>query len=284
MKDFSGKVALITGAAHGIGYAFSLEAARRGMKLALIDIDKDAMETAAQDCRALGAEVLTSHTDVSLYEEVKDSIKATMDRFGRIDLLFTNAGIATAGSILTIPIRDWEWAMAVNTMGVAHYVREVLPIMEAQKTPAHFICTASIAGLRAGMAVNPPYFCSKHAAVSIVESVKAHVEASGSDITVSVFCPMYVATDIADCEKHRPARFWDASDPFYSSEEYIKAREVFRQNIASGMPLENVGKRLFKAIEDNQMYIVTHTVTIPYIEERHRAIEDDAKKELSLKI
>ena len=221
-------------------------------------------------------------TDVSVYEEAKASVQATMEQFGQIDVLFANAGIATAGSILTIPIRDWEWAMAVNTMGIVHYVHEVLPIMEAQKTPAHLMCTASIAGLRAGMAVNPPYFASKHAAVSVAESVKAEVESTGCDIGVSVFCPMYVATDIHNCEKHRPARFWDASDPFYRSEEYIKAREAFRDNVTGGMPLDNIGKRLFQAIEDNQMYIVTHTQTIPYIEERHRAIEADAKKELEL--
>lgn len=282
MKEFNGKVALVTGAAHGIGYAFSKEAAERGMKLALVDIDEPALNQVAEELRSRNAEVLVCVTDVSVYEEAKASVQATMEQFGQIDVLFANAGIATAGSILTIPIRDWEWAMAVNTMGIVHYVHEVLPIMEAQKTPAHLMCTASIAGLRAGMAVNPPYFASKHAAVSVAESVKAEVESTGCDIGVSVFCSMYVATDIHNCEKHRPARFWDASDPFYRSEEYIKAREAFRDNVTGGMPLDNIGKRLFQAIEDNQMYIVTHTQTIPYIEERHRAIEADAKKELEL--
>lgn len=282
MKEFNGKVALVTGAAHGIGYAFSKEAAERGMKLALVDIDEPALNQVAEELRSRNAEVLVCVTDVSVYEEAKASVQATMEQFGQIDVLFANAGIATAGSILTIPIRDWEWAMAVNTMGIVHYVHEVLPIMEAQKTPAHLMCTASIAGLRAGMAVNPPYFASKHAAVSVAESVKAEVESTGCDIGVSVFCPMYVATDIHNCEKHRPARFWDASDPFYRSEEYIKAREAFQDNVTGGMPLDNIGKRLFQAIEDNQMYIVTHTQTIPYIEERHRAIEADAKKELEL--
>ena len=282
MKEFNGKVALVTGAAHGIGYAFSKEAAERGMKLALVDIDEPALNQVAEELRSRNAEVLVCVTDVSVYEEAKASVQATMEQFGQIDVLFANAGIATAGSILTIPIRDWEWAMAVNTMGIVHYVHEVLPIMEAQKTPAHLMCTASIAGLRAGMAVNPPYFASKHAAVSVAESGKAEVESTGCDIGVSVFCPMYVATDIHNCEKHRPARFWDASDPFYRSEEYIKAREAFRDNVTGGMPLDNIGKRLFQAIEDNQMYIVTHTQTIPYIEERHRAIEADAKKELEL--
>ena len=110
------------------------------------------------------------------------------------------------------------------------------------------------------------------------------MESSGLDIGVSVFCPMYVATDIADCEDHRPARFWDETDPFYSSEEYLSAREAFRRNIAGGMPLEHIGTRLFKAIEDNQMYIVTHTDTIPYIESRHRKIEEDAQKEKNIRL
>lgn len=282
MKEFNGKVALITGAAHGIGKVFAEEAARRGMKLSLVDIDAEALPRVKATCEQLGAETLAIHTDVSIYSEVQDSVKKTMERYGQIDLLFANAGIATAGSILNIPIRDWEWAMAVNTMGLAYYIHEVLPILESQKTPAHVLCTASVAGLRAGMAVNPPYFCSKHAAVSIAESVRAQVEADGSDIGVSVFCPMYVATDIADCEQHRPARFCDPDDPYYSSEEYLTAREVFRKNIEGGMPLEGIGKRLFRAIEENQMYIVTHTATIPYIEQRHRAIEEDAHRELNI--
>lgn len=282
MKEFAGKVALITGAAHGIGYSFALEAARRGMRLALVDIDKPAMENAARELRGMGVEVLTCHTDVSVYEEAKASVDAAMKQYGQIDVLLANAGVCTAGSILTMPIKDWEWCLAVNTMGIVHYVHEVLPIMERQRTPAHLMCTSSIAGLRGGMGMNPSYFCSKHAAVSVAESVKSEVETSGSDIGVSVFCPMYVATDLYHCEDRRPARFWDESDPFYQSEEYRTGREVFRKNIESGMALEGIGPRLFKAIEDNQMYIVSHTATIPYIESRHRAIEEDAKKELTL--
>ena len=282
MKEFAGNVALITGAAHGIDYSFALEAARRSMKLSLVDIDVPAMEEAAKELRGMGAEVLTCPADVSVYEEAKASVDATMKKYGRIDVLLANAGVCTAGSILTMPIKDWEWCLGVNTMGIVHFVHEVLPIMERQKTPAHLMCTASIAGLRGGMGMNPSYFCSKHAAVSVAESVKSEVEASGSDIGVSVFCPMYVATDLYHCEDRRPARYWDAADPFYRSEEYQTGRETFRKNIAAGMPLEGIGPRLFRAIEDNQMYIVTHTETIPYIESRHRAIEEDAKKELTI--
>lgn len=282
MKEFKGKVALITGAAHGIGMAFAEEAAKRGMKLALVDIDAEALPGVKATCEKLGAETLALDADVSIYEEVQASVIKAMEQYGQIDLLFANAGIATAGSILNIPIRDWEWAVAVNTLGIAYYVHEVLPILERQKTPAHVMCTASVAGLRAGMAVNPPYFCSKHGAVSIAESVKAQVDTDGSNIGVSVFCPMYVATDIADCERHRPARFCNPNDPYYTSEEYVNARKIFRKNIAAGMPLAKIGPRLFRAIEENQMYIVTHTDTIPYLEQRHRSIEADAKKELVL--
>lgn len=282
MKEFREKIALITGAAHGIGRSFAVEAAKRGMKLSLVDIDAAALAEARTECEALGAEVLAIVTDVSLYEEVHASVEQTLRRFGQIDVLFANAGIATAGSILNIPVRDWEWAVAVNTLSLAYYTHDVLPIMERQGTPAHFMCTASVAGLRGGMAVNPPYFCSKHGAVSIAESVKAQVETDGSDIGVSVFCPMYVATDIANSECHRPARFSEPDDPYYSSEEYVTARNTFAKNIAGGMDAAIIGPRLFKAIEENQMYIVSHTATIPYIEQRHHAIEEDARYELTL--
>lgn len=282
MKEFKKKVALITGAAHGIGRSFAIEAAKRGMKLSLVDIDSESLVEAKAECEALGADVIAILTDVSVYDEVHTSVEKTMERFGQIDVLFANAGIATAGSVLNIPVRDWEWAIAVNTLGLAYYTHDVLPIMERQGTPAHFMCTASVAGLRAGMAVNPPYFCSKHGAVSIAESVKAQIQTDGSDIGVSVFCPMYVATDIANSEKHRPTRFSNPDDPYYSSNEYITARNVFTKNVAGGLAAEKIGPRLFKAIEENQMYIVSHTATIPYIEERHRAIEADAKYELTI--
>jgi len=282
MKNFKDKVALITGTAHGIGRSFALEAAKRGMKLSLVDIDSESLVDAKAECESLGAEVMAILTDVSVYEEVHDSVEKTMKRFGQIDVMFANAGIATAGSILNIPVQDWEWAVAVNTLGLAYYTHDVLPIMERQGTPAHFMCTSSVAGLRAGMAVNTPYFCSKHGAVSIAESVKAQVEADGCDIGVSVFCPMYVATDIANSEKHRPARFSNPDDPYYSSKEYVTARSTFTKNVAGGMDAAKIGPRLFQAIEENQMYIVTHSATIPYIEERHRAIEADAKYELTI--
>ena len=194
MKEFAGKVALVTGAAHGIGYSYCTEAAKRGMKLSLVDIDGPAMEKAAEDFRALGAEVITNLCDVSVYDECKAAIKNTMDHYGQIDTLLANAGICTAGNIVNMPITDWEWAMNVNTMGVVYFVKEVLPIMIAQKTPCHLMITASIAGLRAGMGANPPYFASKHAAVAVAESVQDYVKGTGDDIGVAVFCPMYVHT------------------------------------------------------------------------------------------
>lgn len=281
MKEFKGKVALITGAANGIGLAFAKEAAKRGMNLALVDIDSENLPPAKAAAEEYGVSCLAIVADVSLYDEVKDSVKKTMDTYGQIDLLFMNAGIATAGSLTNIPIRDWEWSFAVNTLSNAYYLHEVFPIMKAQGSSAHIMSTASIAGIRAGMAVNPPYFSSKHGAVSIIESVKAEVMSNKLDIGVSCFCPMYIATDIHNCERHRPARFRNDDDPFYTSEEYLAARAVFEKNIKNGMPIDTVGPRLFKAIEENQMYIITHTATIPYIEERHRTIENDAKKELN---
>ena len=275
MKDFAGKVALVTGAAHGIGYAYAEEAAKRGMKLALVDLETEGLKQAVKDFETLGAEVISFNIDVSVYEDAVKSVEDTMAHYGHIDTLLANAGCCTAGSILEMPIEDWRWCMAANAFGVIHYVIKVLPIMVKQKTPCHIMITSSIAGLRAGMGSNPAYFASKHASMSVAESVKDYVDQSGDDIGVAVFCPMYVHTWLDHCEEVRPERFKNPDEPFYKSENYKIGRETFKKNIESGIPLDIVGPRLFKAIEEGQMYISTHTATIPYVKARHEAIEKD---------
>jgi NAD(P)-dependent dehydrogenase (short-subunit alcohol dehydrogenase family) len=224
----------------------------------------------------------TIYISDAVYEQVKDAVQATMDKWGQIDFVMANAGICGAGDFLNMPVNDWLWAVNVNLMGVVYAVRETLPILIKQGTPCHMTITASIAGLRAAWGANPPYAASKHAAVAVAEDVKALVEARGYDIGVSVYCPMYVHTHLDHCEEYRPERFWDENDPFYKSEDYIKGRETFKKNIEGGLPEETVGPRIFRAVEENQMYIVTHPVTIDFIKARHRAIEADAEYELKI--
>ena len=152
MKEFKNKVAAITGSATGIGRAFAEEAAKRGMRLALIDINTEGLEETKAICEKAGApKVVTIKTDVTKYEEVRFSIMRVMQEYGQLDLMFANAGIATAGWVYNHPPQDWAWAMNTNVLGLTYYVHEVLPIFKKQGTPCHFLFTASIAGLITGL-------------------------------------------------------------------------------------------------------------------------------------
>lgn len=136
MKEFKNKVAAITGSATGIGRAFAEEAAKRGMRLALIDINTEGLEETKAICEKAGAaKVVTIKTDVTKYEEVRFSILRVMQEYGQLDLMFANAGIATAGWVYNHPPQDWAWAMNTNVLGLTYYVHEVLPIFKQQGTP-----------------------------------------------------------------------------------------------------------------------------------------------------
>ena len=284
MKEFKNKVAVVTGAANGIGRAFSEEAAKRGMYLALIDIDVEDLAVTQELCEKAGSpKVVSIKTDVTKYDEVRFSIMRVMQEFGQIDVMFSNAGIATAGWVYNHPPQDWAWAMNTNVLGMCYYIHEVLPIFQKQGTPCHFMFTASIAGLISGLRYNTAYLASKHAAVCLAEAVRGLAEADKMDMGVSVFCPEYIHTDIHNSEDHRPADYSVPCDPFYATDSYWDYRKLFDKNITQvGMNPAFVGPRLFRAIEDNQMYIVPHMHTHASIRARHARIEADLERDEAL--
>lgn len=283
MKEFKNKVAAITGSATGIGRAFAEEAAKRGMRLALIDINTEGLEETKAICEKAGApKVVTIKTDVTKYEEVRFSILRVMQEYGQLDLMFANAGIATAGWVYNHPPQDWAWAMNTNVLGLTYYVHEVLPIFKQQGTPCHFLFTASIAGLITGLRYNTAYLASKHAAVCIAEAVRdlAENDPDYSMMGVSVFCPEYVHTNIHNSEDHRPADYSVPCDPFYATDSYWDYRRLFDSNITvKGMNPAFVGPYLFEAVEENHMYKVPHMHTHEQIRARHRRIESDLERE-----
>lgn len=275
MKDFKGKVALITGGANGIGKAFAIEAAKRGMKIALVDIDGPDLVGTKAVLESLGAEVVTIQADVTDADEVKKSVEATMDAYGQIDLLFNNAGIAPAGDVLELPVIDWQWAVQANLVSHGYYYSEVLPIMEKQGTPAHIVATASIAGAMPGFGTNPAYSATKHGAVALIEDVKCYTDVHSLDIGVTVYCPGFVQTDLHHSMRHRPERFSNPEDPWYSSEGFKTRINNTNVNICTGIPIAGVGERIFEAIEKNDLYIFTHPEYSPLVKFRHGNIEKD---------
>ena len=258
MKEFKEKVAIITGAASGFGKEFVKEAAKRGMKIVAVDIIEDKLSAVESMAKENGAEDITLITaDVSKYEDTEKIVKTTLERYGQIDLLMNNAGVAIPGNGLSLPLRDWEWIVQTNLMSHVYLMRQVIPVMMEQGTHCNIMNTCSVAGFMNwfGMA---PYYTTKHAALSLSECINYELQAAGADIAMGVFCPGYVQTNLDNSEDYRPERFKDDSDPYYQSEEYKKGIAEFNRVIETGYPLEGYGEMVFKAIEEDEFYVIPH--------------------------
>lgn len=267
MKEFKDKVALITGAANGFGREFAKEAAARGMKIAVVDIEKEEVEAVGKLAREMGAEAISLHADVTKYEDVEQVVSKVMETYGQIDLLMNNAGVAVPGPVWELPVRDWEWITHANFLSHVYFMKLVIPIMLRQGTHCHIVNTASVAGLLTSDGM-PAYHATKHAAVALAESVSFDLQAIGADIAVSVYCPGFVQTDLHHCERHRPPQYADPGDPYYTSPAFYKGQQTAENVILTGMPIDSVGMRVFQDIEDERFYILTHPIYTTIIGKR----------------
>ena len=197
ITNFKGKTAVLTGAGSGFGLACARIGARLGMNLVLVDVQQDALDAATLECEAAGAQVLAFKLDVSSGDQVDAMAQATLQRFGAPHFVFNNAGVGVGGLIWENTLKDWEWVLGVNLMGVVHGLRAFTPMMldAARQDPAwqgHIVNTASMAGL-----LNPPnmgvYNVSKHAVVSLSETLYQDLSLVTEQIGASVLCPFFVA-------------------------------------------------------------------------------------------
>lgn len=276
MNDFKDKVMLLTGAAHGFGYVIAEEAARRGMRLALLDIDAPALDAAEKRMVALGAEVIAIPTDVTDENAVDAAIDQTMARYHRIDVLINDAGVGFLGQAWELPTRDWEWILHANVMSQVYTMRRVIPIMLAQKDPAAIVNVASVAGLAtgAGMAA---YHASKFAAVGATEATAYDLQRMGANIQMHVMCPGFVQTDLHHSEAHRPERYTDTTDAYYKSAAYKMGQQAIEHLITTGIPIDTIAHTVFKSLKDGTFYILTHPEYIPAISARVQRIVGDGK-------
>lgn len=281
MKDFKGKVALITGAARGFGIEFAKEAFHRGMRLFLADIDEPVLEKAADELQQMGAEVRTFGVDVSQESGVNAMIDEAMAHYGQIDLLINNAGVIMPGSILDVPARDWEWVIQVNCMSQVYAIKRVIPIMERQGTPCYIVNVSSAAGLISSGQMSA-YSATKHFSVSLTESVSLELQEKGSNVNISVFCPSFVKTNLHNSDQYRPKRYQHPEDPYYSSEVYRKYLKEAEFYIRTGRPLEGIGSILFKGIDEDQFYIYPHAEGKPLIKSRMSRILNGRMPDLQL--
>ena len=256
MKDFQGKVAVITGGASGLGLEIARLAAKKGLKLVLADIEERALKQAELEFSDQGVEVLALRTNVALAEDVDFLAQQTLARFGAVHLLFNNAGVALSKTTWETTVADWEWVLGVDLWGVIHGVRVFTPLMLKQDTPCHIINTASVAGMLStqGMAA---YNVAKHGVVTLSETLYHDLRRRNAKIDVSVLCPAWVNTAIWDSARNRPDDLLNESEQ--KSLDDAKLEESARQAVQSGkVSAPQVAEIVFSAIENNQFYILTH--------------------------
>lgn len=217
MMNMKGGVAVVTGGASGLGKAMAEEAARRGMKVVVADVEAGAMEKAVADLRADGAEAIGVLTDVTSAASVEALALATEQNFGPANLLFNNAGVASGGPIWESTEKDWKWLFGVNVDGVANGVRSFTPRMLAAaaadpRYEGRIVNTASMAGLvtAPGMGI---YSVSKHAVLAMSECLYHDLDLIGRQVRAAVLCPFYVSTNISQCYRNRPADLVNDSGP-----------------------------------------------------------------------
>jgi NAD(P)-dependent dehydrogenase (short-subunit alcohol dehydrogenase family) len=255
MQDFSGKVAVVTGAASGIGFALAKKFAAEKMCVVLADVEADALSRAAEDLRATGATILAVQTDVSKARDVESLASSAISAFGKVHILCNNAGVgAPRGPIWEASLEDWSWVIGVNLYGVIHGIRTFVSLMLRQGEAAHMVNTASIAGLLSGEGMGV-YAATKQAVVSISEVLSAELAAAGAPIGVSVLCPAFVSTRIMDSARNRPVDLPSAA-PQLSTDAQASLL-AFRSMIEGGMPADAVAEKVFAAIKTEEFYVLT---------------------------
>jgi NAD(P)-dependent dehydrogenase (short-subunit alcohol dehydrogenase family) len=268
--QFDGRVAVITGAASGFGRAFAHKGAALGMKLVLADVDSKLLDETVAELRAAGAEAIGVRTDVRDADAVDALAKAAVETYGKVHLLFNNAGVGAGGFVWENSAKDWEWVFSVNVMGVANGLRAFTPIMLAQGEPAHIVNTASVAGLLSPSAMGV-YNASKHAVVSLTETLYHDLKSVGATVSCSVLCPAFVPTGIANAERSRPDDLRNEAPPTRSQQA---ADLQIQRAVRSGrLTADDVATQTFDAIREDRFYILTHPQILPSVKLRHEDIE-----------
>ena len=274
MKTFRDKVVVITGGASGLGREFANVAAREGMKLVLADVQRDALDRAVEELKAQGASVIAALCDVRKGEQVQALADAAVAEFGGVHLLFNNAGVGSGGLIWENTEADWEWVMGVNVWGVIHGVRIFTRLMlaAAAKDPSfegHIVNTASMAGLLNAPAMGV-YNVSKHAVVSLSETLHHDLQLVGAPIGASVLCPYFVPTGISQSHRNRPEDVGMTARPTASQ---LAAQAMTDKAVSSGkVSAQDVAEMTFKAIADGQFYIYSHPGALAGVQERMQHI------------
>ncbi len=265
------KVAVITGAASGIGKGLAERFAAEGMKVVLADVAEEPLGKLAADLKAKGATVLTVKTDVSNATEVENLAARTLEAFGAVHILCNNAGVVCSRPVWEHTVADWEWVLGVNLWGVIHGIRAFVPRMLAQGDECHIVNTASILGLVGGSGEGI-YKVSKHGVVVLSETLADELAQKGANIQVHVLCPGWVRTGILDSARNRPDALRNPAEKKQSQETVIGGSRDTRAEMEEGLSPTAVAAHVYNAIQNGTFYIHTHPEHKAWIRERMERI------------
>lgn len=258
MEQLQDRVAVVTGAASGIGRAMIDRFAAAGMRVVLADVEAEALAKAEAEVASTGAETLAVVTDVSDRASVDALAAATVDRFGGAHVLCNNAGVSGGmGALWETTDRDWSWVMGVNLMGVVHGIQAFVPGMIARGEPGHIVNTSSVLGLATGP--GSIYGVTKHAVTRLTEGLWYDLQAADATIGVSVLCPGMIATNIIGSGRNRPAELQNEGGPDLATPEVQQRMQFVQQLFAEeGMPPAEVAEMVHDAILAERFYVLTH--------------------------
>jgi NAD(P)-dependent dehydrogenase (short-subunit alcohol dehydrogenase family) len=273
VREFAGKVAVVTGAASGIGLALARELGGRGMRVALADIDADSLQSAALDLEKRGVETLAVPTDVTRADSVSALAQRTLDAFGGVHVVCNNAGVFAGGLCWESPLEDYHWVLNVNVWGVIHGIRTFVPILLEQGVEGHVVNTASMAAVT-NMPYSGIYSMSKHAVLALSESLYHELKLRGAKVGVSALCPELISTGIADAERSRPAELRRPEGAPPSPEREL-TEQAIREAMKTGLPPEAIAERVVEAIREQRFYILSDDVWRRCCEVRHEDIRQE---------
>jgi NAD(P)-dependent dehydrogenase (short-subunit alcohol dehydrogenase family) len=273
MQEFTGRVAVVTGAASGIGLGLARRFAREGMRVVLADVEEEPLRRAHAELEDTGAEALAVVANVRDLASVESLADQAYERFGAVNVLCNNAGVSGGGGFLwETTAQDWEWVLGVNLLGVVHGIRAFVPRMIEGGEPGHIVNTSSVLGLSSGP--GSIYGVSKHAVTRLTEGLHHDLQqATDGRIRCSVLCPGMIATRIIEAERNRPAELSNGREP---DPEVLERRRMMSEHFQqSGMSPDEVGAIVTQAIRDERFYILTH----PDVKDRVRTRMEDILEE-----
>ena len=270
MKNFAGKVGVVTGAASGIGYATAKRFAEMGMKVVLADIEEPRLADVVGNLKDAGHNVIGVPTDVSDWQAVQNLADTTIDAFGAVHVVHNNAGVVVSGPLEDLTLSDWEWVLGVDLWSVIYGIKAFLPLIK-QAGEGHIVNTSSTAGLQANAGIGP-YNVAKFGVVALTETLRLELDATDAPISASVLCPGAINTQIVHSKRNRPAA--SAADHQASPIE-----EAFEKNagaiLQQGMNPADVADMVVDAIQNNAFWIITHPEWKNIMKERAAAMDKD---------